>query len=64
MTVEEESMRIESNEAQTIQGTYLNSSLPENEAAEKVPDSEAAELAKNAPAPLPSYAGTFIDTTA
>ena len=35
----------------------------ENEAAERVPDNEASETAR-APAPLPSYAGNTIDTSA
>lgn len=38
-------------------------SLRENEAAERVPDREAAETAKQK-APLPAYAGNVIDTQA
>ena len=37
--------------------------LRENEAAERVPDNEAAEVAR-AKAPLPAEAGTLIDTQA
>jgi len=37
--------------------------LHENEAAERAPDNEVAEVSK-AKAPLPAYAGSVIDTQA